>query len=129
MRASGCAGQPCRNGYFVNHWNAAITGTRLKAMTKAAPSVKAIIVQTMRASGPLAGAYPIRRCAVARCTTKAPDMRACLELYTQGKVCHVGRFPQLEEQMLNMSSAGYVGAKSPDRLRAPLWGPPPVVGA
>jgi len=34
---------------------------------------------------------------------------------------HVGRFPQLEEQMLNMSSAGYVGAKSPDRLDALVW--------
>ena len=41
--------------------------------------------------------------------------------YAQGKVCHVGRFPQLEEQMLNMASAGYVGAKSPDRLDALVW--------
>jgi phage terminase large subunit-like protein len=30
-------------------------------------------------------------------------------------------FPQLEEQMLNMASAGYVGAKSPDRLDALVW--------
>jgi len=39
----------------------------------------------------------------------------------RSKVCHVGRFPQLEEQMLNMASAGYVGAKSPDRLDALVW--------
>jgi hypothetical protein len=29
------------------------------------------------------------------------------------QVCHAGRFSPLEEQMLNMSSAGYVGAISP----------------
>ena len=29
---SGYARQPCRNGYFVNHWSPAITGTRLKAI-------------------------------------------------------------------------------------------------
>ena len=42
-------------------------------------------------------------------------------LYEKNTVCHLGRFPQLEEQMLNMSSAGYVGAKSPDRLDALVW--------
>jgi phage terminase large subunit-like protein len=42
-------------------------------------------------------------------------------LYEKNTVCHLGRFPHLEEQMLNMSSAGYVGAKSPDRLDALVW--------
>ena len=49
---------------------------------------------------------------------KAVRAEPIAALYAQGKVCHVGRFPQLEEQMLNMASAGYVGAKSPDRLDA-----------
>ena len=39
-------------------------------------------------------------------------------MYEQNKVCHIRRFPQLEEQIINMSVAGYVGAKSPDRLDA-----------
>src|SRR3954469_13705549 len=52
---------------------------------------------------------------------KAVRAEPIASLYEQGKVCHVGRFPQLEEQMLNMSSAGYVGAKSPDRLDALVW--------
>src|SRR5215204_4691957 len=51
---------------------------------------------------------------------KAVRAEPIAALYAQGKVCHVGRFPQLEEQMLNMASAGYVGAKSPDRL---AWSP------
>ena len=52
---------------------------------------------------------------------KAVRAEPIAALYAQGKVCHVGRFPQLEEQMLNMASAGYVGAKSPDRLDALVW--------
>ncbi len=42
-------------------------------------------------------------------------------LYEQGKVKHNGRFMQLEDQMLNMSTAGYQGHKSPDRLDAWVW--------
>lgn len=43
-------------------------------------------------------------------------------LYSQGKVTHVGRFVDLEEQMSNFSAAGYQGAKSPDRADAMVWG-------
>jgi phage terminase large subunit-like protein len=31
------------------------------------------------------------------------------------------RVRRIERQLLNMSSAGYVGAKSPDRLDALVW--------
>jgi phage terminase large subunit-like protein len=37
------------------------------------------------------------------------------------KVRHVGRFPDLEEQMLCFSSAGYLGSRSPDRADAMIW--------
>ncbi len=37
-------------------------------------------------------------------------------LYEQGKVCHVGYHPELEEEMYGMGPAGYTGAKSPNRL-------------
>ena len=42
-------------------------------------------------------------------------------LYEQGLVSHVGSFPDLEDQMCNMTAAGYVGDKSPDRADALVW--------
>lgn len=42
-------------------------------------------------------------------------------LYEQGLVSHVGQFADLEDQMLNMTSAGYVGEGSPDRADALVW--------
>lgn len=42
-------------------------------------------------------------------------------LYEQGKVSHVGVFPELEDQLANMTSAGYVGEGSPDRADALVW--------
>lgn len=54
-------------------------------------------------------------------------------LYEQGRVSHVGHFPDLEDQMLNMTAAGYLGDGSPDRADALVWalselalGPGPV---
>ena len=41
--------------------------------------------------------------------------------YAEGQVRHVGRFPKLEDQLTNFSSAGYVGARSPDRADALVW--------
>ncbi|MBY0562445.1 MAG: phage terminase large subunit [Hyphomicrobium sp.] len=43
-------------------------------------------------------------------------------LYDQGTVYHVARFPDLEDQMLAMSAAGWTGSRSPDRLDALVWG-------
>ncbi|WP_300562975.1 phage terminase large subunit [Companilactobacillus sp.] len=42
-------------------------------------------------------------------------------LYEQGKVSHVGEFPDLEDQMLNFTPGGYVGEGSPDRADALVW--------
>lgn len=42
-------------------------------------------------------------------------------LYQQGRIHHVGAFPDLETQMTLMSSAGYQGENSPDRLDALVW--------
>jgi phage terminase large subunit-like protein len=39
----------------------------------------------------------------------------------QDKVRHVGHFPRLEEQLLNFSTVGYEGEKSPDRADAWVW--------
>lgn len=43
-------------------------------------------------------------------------------LYEQGRVRHVGQFPELETQMTMMTSSGYQGERSPDRLDAMVWG-------
>lgn len=42
-------------------------------------------------------------------------------LYEQGKVSHVGSFPDLEDQMCNFTASGYVGEGSPDRADALVW--------
>lgn len=42
-------------------------------------------------------------------------------LYEQGKVSHVGDFPDLEDQMSNFTPSGYVGDGSPDRADALVW--------
>ena len=43
-------------------------------------------------------------------------------LYDQGKIHHIGYFPELEEQMMGMLVSGYVGLRSPDRCDALVWG-------
>ena len=43
-------------------------------------------------------------------------------LYQQMKIMHVGYFPELEDQMCAMTTAGYQGLKSPDRVDSLVWG-------
>jgi phage terminase large subunit-like protein len=43
-------------------------------------------------------------------------------LYEQGKIKHAAFFPELERQMLQFSTSGYRGAKSPDRADALVHG-------
>jgi predicted phage terminase large subunit-like protein len=42
-------------------------------------------------------------------------------LYEKGRVSHAGTFPNLEDQLANMTSAGFVGEGSPDRADALVW--------
>jgi phage terminase large subunit-like protein len=43
-------------------------------------------------------------------------------LYAQGKVRHVGHFPELERQQCLFSTGGYVGKSSRDHADACIWG-------
>ena len=43
-------------------------------------------------------------------------------LYNQGKVHHVGFFPELEEELQAFSTVGYTGLGSPNRADALFWG-------
>lgn len=42
-------------------------------------------------------------------------------LYEQGRVHHVGSFPDLEDQMVNFTASGFIGEGSPDRADALVW--------
>jgi hypothetical protein len=42
-------------------------------------------------------------------------------LYEQGKVRHVGRFVELEDELSGFSTSGYLGGKSPNRADALIW--------
>lgn len=42
-------------------------------------------------------------------------------LYSQGRVDHVAGLGDLEDQMCNMTTSGYMGDRSPDRLDAAVW--------
>jgi predicted phage terminase large subunit-like protein len=43
-------------------------------------------------------------------------------LFEQAKVSLVGHFPELEDQLIGMTTAGYIGDRSPDRADAMVWG-------
>lgn len=42
-------------------------------------------------------------------------------LYEQGRVKHLGSFPELEDQMCLMAGEGFLGEGSPDRVDALVW--------
>jgi phage terminase large subunit-like protein len=42
-------------------------------------------------------------------------------LYEQGKIRHVGRFVDLEDELASFSTTGYNGNKSPNRADAWVW--------
>jgi phage terminase large subunit-like protein len=42
-------------------------------------------------------------------------------LYAEGRVAHVGEFPELERQMCDFAADGLANGKSPDRLDALVW--------
>lgn len=55
--------------------------------------------------------------------TKGKHVRAepIAALYAEGRVSHVGTFPELETEMLQMTAAGYEGHGSCDRVDALVW--------
>jgi phage terminase large subunit-like protein len=55
--------------------------------------------------------------------TRGKHVRAepIASLYEQGRIRHVGQFPDLEGQMTQMTTAGFQGDGSPDRVDALVW--------
>jgi phage terminase large subunit-like protein len=52
---------------------------------------------------------------------KAVRAEPVASLYEQKRVSHLGAFPELEDQMVQMTPGGYSGPGSPDRLDAKVW--------
>lgn len=66
------------------------------------------------------GAVPYR--AVRASRGKIVRAEPIAALFEQQKISLVGHFPDLEDQLCAMTTAGYVGSKSPDRGDAAIWG-------
>ena len=62
---------------------------------------------------------PIKRVHASR--GKAARSEPIAALYEQGRISHVGAFPELEDQMTLMTNHGYEGTGSPDRVDALVW--------
>lgn len=62
---------------------------------------------------------PIKLVTASRGKTQRAEPIAAL--YEQGKIKHVGSFPEMEDQLCNFSTAGYMGIQSPDRADALIW--------
>jgi hypothetical protein len=67
------------------------------------------------------GGYPLNIRDVTASKGKHVRCEPIAALWSQNRVCLVGRFTELEAQMLAMTTAGYRGDRSPDRLDAMVW--------
>lgn len=76
----------------------------------------AMVANTIRSVRPNAKIIEVR-------ATRGKHVRAepVAALYEQERVSHVGGFAELEDQMVMMTSAGFIGERSPDRLDALVW--------
>lgn len=63
---------------------------------------------------------PVREVTASR--GKAVRAEPISTLYAKGLVDHVDGLSALEDQMCNMTTAGYMGERSPDRLDSAVWG-------
>lgn len=76
----------------------------------------AMVAEVIRAAQP---GTPYR--AVKASRGKIARAEPIAALFEQQKISLVGRFPELEDQLCAMTTAGYVGSRSPDRADAAIW--------
>lgn len=76
----------------------------------------AMVQAVIRASD---GSVPFKEVVASR--GKAVRAEPVAALYEQGRISHVGGLPELEDQMVLMTAAGYMGEGSPDRVDALVW--------
>jgi phage terminase large subunit-like protein len=63
---------------------------------------------------------PVKLVTASRC--KSVRAEPIATLYARSEVDHHEAFAELEEQATQMTTAGYMGQRSPDRLDAMVWG-------
>ena len=75
-----------------------------------------MVAHTIRTIDPTANIIEVR-------AARGKHVRAepIAALYEQGRIVHVGQFPELEAQMTQMTIHGYEGPGSPDRVDALVW--------
>lgn len=75
-----------------------------------------MVAHTLRTIAPNLNIIEVR-------ATRGKHVRAepIASLYEQGRIQHVGQFPDLESQMTQMTVEGFQGDGSPDRLDAMVW--------
>lgn len=75
-----------------------------------------MVAHTIRAIAPNTNIIEVR-------ATRGKHVRAepIAALYAQGRIRHVGHFPELENQMTQFTNEGYQGDASPDRADALVW--------
>lgn len=75
-----------------------------------------MVAHTLRTIAPNLNIIEVR-------ATRGKHVRAepIAALYEQGRVRHVGQFPELESQLTQFTVAGYEGEDSPDRADSLIW--------
>lgn len=75
-----------------------------------------MVAHTLRAVAPNLNIIEVR-------ATRGKHVRAApiAALYEQGRIRHVGQFPDVENQMTQFTNEGYQGDGSPDRADALVW--------
>jgi phage terminase large subunit-like protein len=76
----------------------------------------AMVAQTIQVSRPRT---PFKNVTASR--GKVARAEPFSALYEQGKVRHIGRFNELEEELSGFSTTGYTGSRSPNRADALVW--------
>lgn len=84
----------------------------------------AMVAEIVRAAAAKRGGNPVPYREVKASPGRGKVVRAepISVLFEQQKVSMVGIFPELEDQLCAMTTAGYVGSRSPDRADAMIWG-------
>ncbi|TGR84543.1 DNA packaging protein [Mesorhizobium sp. M2D.F.Ca.ET.223.01.1.1] len=81
----------------------------------------AMVAEIVRSAGARQGVSVSYR-AVKASRGKIVRAEPIAALFEQQKVSLAGLFPELEDQLCAMTTAGYVGSRSPDRADAMIWG-------
>ena len=80
----------------------------------------AMVEQTVKVAAQALGArVPFKKVTASR--GKVQRAEPFSAMYEEGKVRHVGVFPELEDEMAAFSTFGYTGANSPNRADAHFW--------